>query len=162
MNEFISLNKQNKKYRPYSSNFIDDRLLTVGNINNSNNIPNKISIYKNYIILPTINIKNSLNKIKRKIISNSMPKQNNFKYEVEKLYDQNVSFKKKIRILQQEINAIKNNILEKQSLLNEMNGEIEKILKDNKEQSDISIIRPISSAEKGISSNPIIFFNSLR
>ena len=149
MNEFISLNKQNKKYRPYSSNFIDDRLLTVGNINNSNNIPNKISIYKNYIILPTINIKNSLNKIKRKIISNSMPKQNNFKYEVEKLYDQNVSFKKKIRILQQEINAIKNNILEKQSLLNEMNGEIEKILKDNKEQSDISIIRPISSAEKG-------------
>ena len=32
-----------------------------------------------------------------------MTKQNNFKYEVEKLYDQNVSFKKKIR----------NNILEK-------------------------------------------------
>ena len=153
MSEFISINKQNKKYRPYSSNFIEkklnDRLLSAGNINNSNNIPNKISIYKNYIILPTLNIKNSLNKINRKIISNSMPKQNNFKYEVEKLYDQNVSFKKKIRILQKEINAIKNNIFEKQNLLNEMNGEIEKILKDNKELSDISIIRPISSAEKG-------------
>ena len=153
MNEFISINKQNKKYRPYSSNFIEkklnDRLLSAGNINNSNNIPNKISIYKNYIILPTLNIKNSQNKINRKIISNSMPKQNNFKYEVEKLYDQNVSFKKKIRILQKEINAIKNNIFEKQNLLNEMNGEIEKILKDNKELSDISIIRPISSAEKG-------------
>ena len=107
MNEFISINKQNKKYLPYSSNFIEkklnDWLLSAGNINNSNNIPNKISIYKNYIILPTINIKNSLNKIKRKIISYSMTKQNNFKYEVEKLYDQNVSFKKKIR----------NNILEK-------------------------------------------------
>ena len=149
MNEIILLNKS-KKNVSYSSKIIEKkrnyRALSAENINNCN----KINIYKKYDILPTLKTKNSFIKIQRNILNNSMTKNNNFKYEIEKLYDQNVNYKKKIKKLQYEINLIKNNLEENQNVLNTMNEEIEKILKDNKEELETNIFtKKISSAEKG-------------
>ena len=138
-------NKTNKRYRPYSSQIVEKknsiRVLSSRNLNNLKN--SKIDIYKGYSILPTLNIKNQTVKIKRNILNNSMEKKNNFKIELEQLYDQNMNYKKTIIKMQTEINMIKNVLTEKQKILNIMNEEIEKILTDNKNVLNLDITKNI-------------------
>ena len=135
--------KVNKRYRPYSSQLIEKKnsvhVLSSGNLNNHKNA--KIDIYKSYSILQTLNIKNTNTKIKRNILNNSIENKNNFKIELEQLYDQNMNYKKTILKFQTEINMIKNELTEKQKILNLMNEEIERILNDNKEVLNLDITR---------------------
>ena len=135
--------KVNKRYRPYSSQLIEKKnsvnVLSSGNLNNHKNA--KIDIYKSNSILPTLNIKNTNTKIKRNILNNSIENKNNFKIELEQLYDQNMNYKKTILKFQTEINMIKNELTEKQKILNLMNEEIERILNDNKEVLNLDITR---------------------
>ena len=145
-------NKTNKRYRPYSSQIVEKknyvRVLSSGNINNLKN--SKIDIYKSYSILPTLNIKNQTVKIKRNILNNSMEKKNNFKIELEQLYDQNMNYKKTIIKMQTEINMIKNELNQKQKILNIMNEEIEQILTDNKDVLNLDITKStIPESERG-------------
>ena len=145
-------NKTNKRYRPYSSQIVEKknyvRVLSSGNINNLKN--SKIDIYKSYSILPTLNIKNQTVKIKRNILNNSMEKKNNFKIELEQLYDQNMNYKKTIIKMQTEINMIKNELNQKQKILNIMNEDIEQILTDNKDVLNLDITKStIPESERG-------------
>ena len=145
-----SLNNRTKlKNLPYSSNIFKKdfiRVLSAGNINQSKNCKN-ISIYKNRFILPTLNISSSTKKIKRIILNNSLPK-NKYKLEIEHLYEQNINYKKTIQKLQLEINIMKNNINEKQVILNLMNEEIEKLLKENEVKFELDNSKAFSSYEK--------------
>ena len=52
--------------------------------------------------------------VRRKSMNNSASKKNHYKIEIEKLYDQNVHYKKTIKNLQTEINEVKNELNRKQ------------------------------------------------
>ena len=128
-------------YRPNSSKIVEkktlNRVLSTGNVMNLNHI----DIYKNYSILPSLyNTNGKMVKIKKNILgSNSMPKKNNFKIEFEKLYDQNINFKKTIIKLKAELNIFKNELTKKQDILNSMNEEIEYIINENQNRSDFGL-----------------------
>ena len=79
-----------------------------------------------------------------------MEKKNNFKIELEQLYDQNMNYKKTIIKMQTEINMIKNELNQKQKILNIMNEEIEQILTDNKDVLNLDITKStIPESERG-------------
>lgn len=152
-------NTSKMKYRPNSSKISEKRnmvrVLSAGNISNSNYSKN-LNIYKNYYILPSLNNNNnSTIIIKRKKKNNSMyskgnKNKNQYKIELEKLYDQNVYYKKTIKKLQSEINELKIESIDKQNILNSMNQEIENIINEgkNKVSSIITESTPISEQGK--------------
>lgn len=139
-------NKSNIKYRPYSSNISEKkgliRVLSTGNIIKSNNI----DIYNKNSFLPSLyNTKSKMIKIKKNVLSNSLPKKSSYKIELEKLYDQNVNYKKIILKLKTEINMVKNDIIKKQNILKSMNEEIEDIINENQNKFDFDIKESIKS-----------------
>ena len=132
------LKSNSKTTRPYSPNKGEKkgliRVLSTGDITNLNHM----DIYKNYSVLPSLyNTSTKMVKIKKNILGNSMPKKSsNFKIEFEKLYDQNINFKKTIVKLKTELNQIKNELISKQNILNSMNDEIENIIIENQTKSN--------------------------
>ena len=162
MNENISIapsgaynlkNYSKMRCRPYSSNQEKknfNRVLSTGNINNANYSKN-LNIFKNYNILPSLNNNNnSTIIIKKKNKNKSMTsKKNQFKIELEKLYDQNTYYKKTIQKLQSEINTLKLSSTNKQNILNSMNDEIEKIINENKGKNNEITTENIPFSEQG-------------
>ncbi len=133
-------NKSKIKYRPFSSNMSEKkglvRVLSTGNIIKSNNI----DIFNKNSYLPSLyNTKSKMPKSKNNVLSNSMPKKSSYKIELEKLYDQNVNYKKIILKLKTEINMVKNDINKKQNILKSMNEEIEDIINENQNELDFDI-----------------------
>ena len=133
-------NKSKIKYRPFSSSMSEKkglvRVLSTGNIIKSNNI----DIYNKNSYLPSLyNTKSKMLKSKNNVLSNSMPKKSSYKIELEKLYDQNVNYKKIILKLKTEINMVKNDINKKQNILKSMNEEIEDIINENQNELDFDI-----------------------
>ena len=66
-------------------------------------------------------------------------KKNHYRIEIEKLYDQNVHYKKAIKKLQAEINEIKNELDKKQKILSSVNSKIEQLIQDNKEGTEFNM-----------------------
>ena len=120
------------KYRPYSSKLKKEkklvRLLSAGNINpkcTSNNM-------SNYYNLPSLNNNNNSMKIKRIHLNNSTDnKKNQFKIDLEKIYEQNILFKKTIKNLQFQIKLVKKDTEKKENILNKKKDEINSIIKEN-------------------------------
>ena len=147
-------NKANIKYYPYSSQKLKlkqkgiIRVLSSDNIKNPNN--SKIfNIYKNYSFLPLLyNANNFKDKTKENYFNASLPNRNNYKIELEKLYDQNSNYKKIILKLKSEIDMINRDSSGKEKVLNTMNLEIEKLIKKYEEKIDINDIGPIKLEEK--------------
>ena len=145
--------KTNKIYSPYLSKIKKKkkfaRVLSAGNINSSNNLK-KIDIYKNSTFLPSLNNMNhSTIKIKKNIESKSLPKKNQFKLELEKLYDQNVGYKKIIKKLQSEIDMIKTDLTQKQNILNSLNEKIENVINEKKDKLDFDNIASVKFCNQG-------------
>ena len=147
-------NKANRKYYPYKSQKLKlkqkgiIRVLSSDNIKNPNN-SKIINIYKNYSFLPLLyNTNNFKDKIKENDLNAFLPKRNNYKIELEKLYDQNSNYKKIILKLKSEIDMINKDSSEKEKVLNTMNLEIEKLINKNEERIEISDIGPIKLEEK--------------
>ena len=145
--------KANKIYCPYLSKIKKKKkffsALSTGNINSSNNLKN-IDIYKNSTFLPSLNNMNhSTNKIKKNKLSKSLPKKNQFKLELEKLYDQNVGYKKIIKKLQSEIDMIKTDLTQKQNILNSLNEKIENVINDKKDKLDFDNIDSVKFCNQG-------------
>ena len=150
-------NTSKMKYRPNSSKIPEKRnmvrVLSAGNINDSNYSKN-LNIYKNYYILPSLNNNNSSVIIKRKNKNNSMyskgnRNKNQYKIELEKLYDQNVFYKKTIKKLQSEINELKIESIDKQNILNSMNQEIENLINEGKNKASSIITESTPISEQG-------------
>ena len=150
-------NTSKMKYRPYSSKISEKRnmvrVLSAGNINDSNYSKN-LNIYKNYYILPSLNNNNSSVIIKRKNKNNSMyskgnRNKNQYKIELEKLYDQNVYYKKTIKQLQSEINELKLESIDKQNILNSINQEIEDLIVEGKNKASSIITENEPFSEQG-------------
>ena len=149
-------NSSKIKNRPYSSKVSEKRnmirVLSAGNINDSNYTKN-LSIYRNYYILPSLNNNNnSTIIIKRKNKNKSMyskENKNKYKIELEKLYDQNVFYKKTIKQLQSEINELKIESIDKQNILNSMNKEIENLINEGKNQPSSVITESVPFSEQG-------------
>ena len=147
-------NKANRKYYPYSSQKLKlkqkriIRVLSSDNIKNPNN--SKIfNIYKNYSFLPLLyNANNFKDKTKENYFNASLPNRNNYKIELEKLYDQNSNYKTIILKLKSEIDMINRDSSGKEKVLNTMNLEIEKLIKKYEEKIDINDIGPIKLEEK--------------
>ena len=151
-------NTSKMKYRPNSSKIPEKRnmvrVLSAGNINDSNYSKN-LNIYKNYYILPSLNNNNNSSVIiKRKNKNNSMyskgnKNKNEYKIELEKLYDQNVFYKKTIKKLQSEINELKIESIDKQNILNSMNQEIENLINEGKNKASSIITESTPISEQG-------------
>jgi chromosome segregation protein len=150
-------NTSKMKYRPYSSKISEKRnmvrVLSAGNINDSNYSKN-LNIYKNYYILPSLNNNNSSVIIKRKKKNNSMyskgnRNKNQYKIELEKLYDQNVYYKKTIKQLQSEIKELKIESIDKQNILNSMNQEIENLINEGKNKASSIITENVPFSDQG-------------
>ena len=151
-------NTSKMKYRPNSSKIPEKRnmvrVLSAGNINDSNYSKN-LNIYKNYYILPSLNNNNNSSEIiKRKNKNNSMyskgnKNKNQYKIELEKLYDQNVFYKKTIKKLQSEINELKIESIDKQNILNSMNQEIEDLINEGKNKASSIITENVPFSEQG-------------
>ena len=149
-------NTSKMKYRPNSSKIPEKRnmvrVLSAGNINDSNYSKN-LNIYKNYYILPSLNNNNNSSVIiKRKNKNNSMyskGNKNQYKIELEKLYDQNVFYKKTIKKLQSEINELKIESIDKQNILNSMNQEIENLINEGKNKASSIITESTPISEQG-------------
>ena len=77
--------------------------------------------------------------VRRKSMNNSASKKNHYKIEIEKLYDQNVHYKKTIKNLQTEINEVKNELNRKQKILSSVNSEIEQLIKQNRENNEFAM-----------------------
>lgn len=127
-----------RRYRPYSSKLKEKkslvRIISAGNINPKYS---KNSMFTNYYNLPSLNNNNNKSiRIKRIHLNNSIEKKNQFRIDLEKLYEQNTQYKKIIRKLQSEIKLVKNNTEKKREILNIKNDEIENILKENKDKDD--------------------------
>ena len=124
------------------------RVLSAGNINNSNYSKN-ISIYENHSVFPSlINAKNN-SKIKiKKNILNSNSKKNHYKIEIEKLNDQNSNYRKTILKLQSELYVVKSDINKKENILNSMNDEIQDIINENEDRFDLENLPPFKLEEK--------------
>ena len=146
------------KNRPYSSKIPEKRnmvrVLSAGNINDSNYSKN-LNIYKSYYILPSLNNNNNSSVIiKRKNKNNSMyskvnRNKNQYKIELEKLYDQNVYYKKTIKKLQSEINELKIESIDKQNILNSINQEIENLINEGKNKANSIITENVPFSEQG-------------
>ena len=109
------------------------RVLSSTNIQNHEKMKNTI-----FPSLKNNNI-NSIVIIRKKSLNNSANKKNHYKIEIEKLYDQNVHYKKTIKKLLSEINEIKNELDKKQKILSSVNKEIEELIKENKEESEFNM-----------------------
>ena len=108
------------------------RVLSSTNIHHHENMKNTI--------FPSLkNNPNSIVIVRRKSLNNSAFKKNHYKIEIEKLYDQNVHYKKTIKKLQSEINEIKNELNKKQKILSSVNEEIEQLIKENKEETEFNM-----------------------
>jgi len=129
----IQKSKLSQKLRPYNSKDSQGlaRVSSLNNILNQENAKN--------IVFPTLKNSNSMIIIRRKSSNNSASKKNHYKIEIERLYDQNVHYKKTIKKLQYEINEIKSELSRKQKVLSSVNNEIEQIIKENKEETDFNV-----------------------
>ena len=130
-------NTSKMKYRPNSSKIPEKRnmvrVLSAGNINDSNYSKN-LNIYKNYYILPSLNNNNNSSVIiKRKNKNNSMY----------------VFYKKTIKKLQSEINELKIESIDKQNILNSMNQEIENLINEGKNKASSIITESTPISEQG-------------
>jgi hypothetical protein len=72
-----------------------------------------------------------------------------YKIELEKLYDQNVYYKKTIKKLQSEINELKIESLDKQNILNSINQEIEDLINEGKNKASSIITENVPFSEQG-------------
>ena len=129
----IQKSKLSQKLRQYNSkdSLGLTRVSSLNNILNQENTKN--------IVFPTLKNSNSMIIIRRKSSNNSASKKNHYKIEIERLYDQNVHYKKTIKKLQYEINEIKSELSRKQKVLSSVNNEIEQIIKENKEETDFNV-----------------------
>ena len=107
------------------------RVLSSTNIHHHENMKNTI--------FPSLKNSASILVVRKKSSNNSANKKNHYKIEIEKLYDQNVHFKRTIKKLQAEINEIKNELIKKQKILSSVNSEIEQLIKENKEQTEFDM-----------------------
>ena len=123
----------NNKFYPYHSK--DSRgLARVSSLNDILHHENS----KN-TIFPSLKNSNSMVLVRRKSMNNSASKKNHYKIEIEKLYDQNVHYKKTIKNLQTEINEVKNELNRKQKILSSVNSEIEQLIKQNRENNEFAM-----------------------
>ena len=143
-NNKLKINSHNFSKKNHKKKF--NRILSAGNIRKKST---NIEIYKNYPFLPTLNNNSQISKIQKKLLNNSLPKNINFQFEKEKLYDQSMGYKKLIQRMEKEINIIKLELSSNQKILNSMNEEIEKILFENKDKLYIDILKKIPENEKG-------------
>ena len=122
------------QYNPYNDKEFKGlkRVLSSANIQHHENMKNTL--------FPTLkNNSSSVAIVPKKPLNNSSNKKNHYRIEIEKLYDQNVHYKKAIKKLQAEINEIKNELDKKQKILSSVNSKIEQLIQDNKEGTEFNM-----------------------
>ena len=122
------------QYNPYNDKEFKGlkRVLSSANIQHHENMKNTL--------FPTLkNNSSSVAIVPKKTLNNSSNKKNHYRIEIEKLYDQNVHYKKAIKKLQAEINEIKNELDKKQKILSSVNSKIEQLIQDNKEGTEFNM-----------------------
>ena len=122
------------QYNPYNDKEFKGlkRVLSSANIQHHENMKNTL--------FPTLkNNSSSVAIVPKKPLNNSLNKKNHYRIEIEKLYDQNVHYKKAIKKLQAEINEIKNELDKKQKILSSVNSKIEQLIQDNKEGTEFNM-----------------------
>ena len=123
--------KLENQQKPQKSKKNLKRVLSSTNINFHQKLKNSI--------FPSLKNSTSILITRKKPLNNSAGKKNHYKIEIEKLYDQNVHYKRAIKSLQNDINEIKNELTKKQQLLNTMNKEIENIIKENRDETEFKM-----------------------
>ena len=147
------------KYQLYSSKSKKDkkfvRLLSAGNINPKYKNNNMMT---NYYNLPSLNNNNSI-KIKKIRLNNSTDnKKTQLKIDLERIYEQNILYKKTIKNLQLQIKLVKKDTENKEKLLNMKKDEINSIINENQyldsdfipahENSKISLVKKMRNQIK--------------
>ena len=126
------------------------RLLSAGNINPKFE-DNKNNTNSNFFNLPPLNgnsyILSNSKKMKHMNPNNSADRKKEFKIELEKIYEQNIQYKRTIKNLQSQIKLIKQDTEEKEIILNQKREEINSIIKENTYKSELDAV-PIMDSSK--------------
>ena len=129
--------------RPYSTKKVGKTqfkyAFSLGNVNNNSNFRRKNKMIKNESFLPSLNNINRSVSIARQNDSKESIRKKNVTFELEKLYEQNIGHKNTIKKLQTDIDLLKNDLNQKQTVLNSLNKKIDKLIDEKEKENEVNI-----------------------
>ena len=129
--------------RPFSTKKADKTqfkyAFSLGNVNSNSNFRRKNKMIKNVSFLPSLNNINRSVSIARQNDSKESLRKKNITFELEKLYEQNIGHKNTIKKLQTDIDLLKNDLNQKQTVLNSLNKRIDKLIDEKEKESEVNI-----------------------
>ena len=129
--------------RPFSTKKADKTqfkyAFSLGNVNSNSNFRRKNKMIKNESFLPSLNNINRSVSIARQNDSKESIRKKNVTFELEKLYEQNIGHKNTIKKLQTDIDLLKNDLNQKQTVLNSLNKKIDKLIDEKEKENEVNI-----------------------